>query len=114
MAPTQPAQSSSASGGTPAPATMRVCQKAGLHATNCTAAFIAGRRQDIIRESAQFLLALEEIWRAQDMPPAEVWTELLRRLEVSELLHRLNQPPHRRKAVGRRARAWRITTSKLP
>ena len=114
MVPTRPAQPSTAPGGSPKPATMRVCQKAGLHATNCTAAFIAGRRQDIIRASAQFLLALEEIWRTQDMPPGEVWTELLRRLEVSELLHRLNQPPHRRKSVGRRARAWRITTSKLP
>jgi phosphoribosyl-ATP pyrophosphohydrolase len=109
-----PAHPSSASGNTPAPATMRVCQKAGLHAANCTAAFIAGRRQDVIRESAQFIRSLEEIWRVQDVPPEEVWTELLRRLEVSELLHRLNQPPHRRKEIGRRARAWRITTSKLP
>ncbi|MBO1326098.1 phosphoribosyl-ATP pyrophosphatase [Acetobacter sp. TBRC 12305] len=95
-------------------ALLRLSQKVGLHATNCTAALIANRRDDIIRESASFLKALEQLWAHETVDPADIWTELLRRLEVAELLHQLNQPPHRKKRSGKVPRPWRITTSKLP
>lgn len=95
-------------------ALMRLSQKVGLHATNCTAALIAGRHADIVRESAAFLHALEQLWAHEAVEPSDVWTELLRRLEVAELLHQLNQPPHRKKSRGKVPRPWRITTSKLP
>ncbi|NHO30071.1 phosphoribosyl-ATP pyrophosphatase [Acetobacter farinalis] len=95
-------------------AVKQVNRDAGRHAMACTAAFIAGNRADIIRESAAFIRGLEAIWAEEEIDPAEVWTELLRRIEIGELFLRLNQPPHRRKLDGKSARPWRITTSKLP
>ncbi|AOW48888.1 phosphoribosyl-ATP pyrophosphatase [Acetobacter ascendens] len=92
----------------------RLCRQVGLHATNCTAAFIDDRQQDIVHESALFLQTLHKLWESQDVNPAEVWTELLRRLEVAELLMKLYQPPHRKKRNGKVMRPWRVTTSKLP
>jgi hypothetical protein len=49
-----------------------------------------------------------------DLEPAEIWTEILRRIEVSDLFLRLNQPPHRKKRNGKLTRPWRVSTSKLP
>lgn len=92
----------------------RLCRQVGLHATNCTAAFIDDRQQDIVHESALFLQTLHKLWESQDVDPAEVWTELLRRLEVAELLMKLNQPPHRKKRNGKIMRPWHVNTSKLP
>ncbi|MCH4025139.1 MAG: phosphoribosyl-ATP pyrophosphatase [Acetobacter fabarum] len=86
----------------------------GLHATGCTTAFIAARRADLVRESALFLQTLSHMWVLDGVDEADVWTELLRRVEVSELLHKLNQPPHRKKKNGSSSRPWRVTTSKLP
>lgn len=86
----------------------------GQHATSCTTAFIDGRRDELVRQSALFLQSLHGMWRQDGVDEAEVWTELLRRVEVSDLLHRLNQPPHRSKKNGRPDRPWRVTTSKLP
>lgn len=86
----------------------------GLHATGCTTAFIAARRADLVRESALFLQTLSYMWMQDGVEEADVWTELLRRVEVSELLHKLNQPPHRKKKNGSPSRPWRVTTSKLP
>ncbi|WP_168200051.1 phosphoribosyl-ATP pyrophosphatase [Acetobacter vaccinii] len=92
----------------------RLSRRAGQHAMNCTAAYIAGQNAAIAEESALFLLALEDIWAQQGLPPAEVWTELTRRLEVSNLLHRLNHPPYSSKRNNRATRPWRISTSKIP
>ena len=87
----------------------------GRHASACTAAFIDSRRADLVRESALFLQTLSHMWVQDGVDEAEVWTELLRRVEVSDLLHKLNQPPHRKKPAGsRQGRPWRVTTSKLP
>lgn len=91
-----------------------MCNKAGLHATACVAAFIAKNHADIVQESAAFMHELENIWQTQALDPTEVWTELLRRIEVGDLFLRLNQPPHRKKLNGRAVRPWRISTSKLP
>ncbi|MCP1212410.1 hypothetical protein [Acetobacter okinawensis] len=86
----------------------------GQHATSCTTAFIAGRRDELVLQSALFLQSLYGMWRQDGVEEADVWTELLRRVEVSDLLHKLNQPPHRNKKNGRPDRPWRVTTSKLP
>ena len=92
----------------------RLGQTMGQHATACTAAFIAENHSDIIRESAAFMRSLEAIWTEEGVEPADVWTELLRRIEVGDLFLRLNQPPHRKKLNGKAVRPWRISTSKLP
>ncbi|CEF53421.1 phosphoribosyl-ATP pyrophosphatase [Acetobacter ghanensis] len=86
----------------------------GQHATGCTTAFIDGRRADLVRESALFLHTLASLWEQDAVDDTDVWTELLRRVEVSDLLHKLNQPPHRKKKNGHPSRPWRVTTSKLP
>lgn len=86
----------------------------GHHATSCTAAFIAQNRPDIIRESAAFMRSLEAVWAAEGLDPNDVWTELLRRIEIGDLFLRLNQPPHSKKLNGKVVRPWRISTSKLP
>lgn len=86
----------------------------GQHATGCTTAFIDGRHEELVRESALFLHTLHTMWKQDGVDEGEVWTELLRRVEVSELLHRLNQPPHSKKKNGSPSRPWRVTTSKLP
>lgn len=91
-----------------------VCNQAGEHATACVAAFIAQEHDDIVQESASFMLELESIWQHLALEPSEVWTEILRRIEVGELFVRLNQPPHRKKLNGHTVRPWRISTSKLP
>ncbi|GAN59445.1 hypothetical protein ACI01nite_20320 [Acetobacter cibinongensis] len=93
---------------------MATCNKAGLHATACVAAFIDRRKPDIVRESANFMQELAAIWALEGLEPEEIWTEILRRIEVGELFLRLNQPPHRKKQNGRTPRPWRISTSKLP
>jgi hypothetical protein len=93
---------------------VRTCNEAGVHATACTAAFIANNRQDILTESAAFMESLADIWHLHGLDDVEVWTEILRRIEVGELFHRLNQPPHRKRREGRIPRPWRISTSKLP
>ncbi|WP_408742571.1 phosphoribosyl-ATP pyrophosphatase [Acetobacter persici] len=92
----------------------RLSQEMGLHATACTAAFIAGNHPDIIRESAAFIRSLEAIWAEEGLDPTDVWTELLRRIEVGDLFLRLNQPPHRKKQNGKAVRPWWVATSKLP
>ncbi|MFT9045305.1 phosphoribosyl-ATP pyrophosphatase [Acetobacter orientalis] len=99
---------------TPSPDMRAVCNRAGVHATACVAAFIAKNHTDVVQESAAFMLELESIWQALALEPEEVWTELLRRIEMGELFLRLNQPPHRKKMNGRTQRPWRISTSKLP
>ncbi|MDE7547779.1 phosphoribosyl-ATP pyrophosphatase [Acetobacter fabarum] len=86
----------------------------GLHATGCTTAFISAKHADLVRESALFLQTLSHMWVQDGVDEADVWTELLRRVEVSDLLHKLNQPPHRKKKNGSPSRPWRVTTSKLP
>lgn len=93
---------------------MATCNKAGLHATACVAAFIDRRKPDIVQESASFMQELAAIWALEGLEPEEIWTEILRRIEVGELFLRLNQPPHRKKQNGRTPRPWRISTSKLP
>lgn len=92
----------------------QLSRDAGRHATACAAAFIAKNRTDIIQESAAFLRSLEAIWAEEGLDPTDVWTELLRRIEVGDLFLRLNQAPHRKKLNGKLARPWRISTSKLP
>ncbi|OUJ06466.1 phosphoribosyl-ATP pyrophosphatase [Acetobacter malorum] len=92
----------------------RLSQTMGQHATACTAAFIARNHPDIIRESAAFMRSLEAVWAEEGLDPTDVWTELLRRIEVGDLFLRLNQPPHRKKLNGKAVRPWRISTSKLP
>nr|WP_301272443.1 phosphoribosyl-ATP pyrophosphatase [Acetobacter cerevisiae] len=92
----------------------RLSQTMGQHATACTAAFIARKHADIIRESAAFMHSLEAVWTEEGVDPTDVWTELLRRIEVGDLFLRLNQPPHRKKLNGKAVRPWRISTSKLP
>ncbi|GAN67872.1 hypothetical protein [Acetobacter orleanensis] len=92
----------------------RLGQTMGQHAMACTAAFIARNHPDIIRESATFLRSLEAVWAEEGVDPNDVWTELLRRIEIGEVFLRLNQPPHRKKLNGKVARPWRISTSKLP
>lgn len=67
-----------------------------------------------MRESALFLLTLRRMWQQDGVDEEDVWTELLRRVEVSDLLHKLNLPPHRKKKNGSQSRPWRVTTSKLP
>ncbi|WP_408735853.1 phosphoribosyl-ATP pyrophosphatase [Acetobacter cerevisiae] len=94
--------------------TKRLSQTMGQHATACTAAFIARKHADIIRESAAFMRSLEAVWAEEGVDPTDVWTELLRRIEVGDLFLRLNQPPHRKKLNGKAVRPWRISTSKLP
>ncbi|WP_231873665.1 phosphoribosyl-ATP pyrophosphatase [Acetobacter tropicalis] len=93
---------------------IRLCNAAGTHAIACTAAFIAENREDILTESAAFMEGLAAIWELHDLEPAEIWTEILRRIEVSDLFLRLNQPPHRKKRNGKLTRPWRVSTSKLP
>ena len=93
---------------------IRLCNAAGAHAIACTAAFIAENREDILTESAAFMEGLAAIWELHDLEPAEIWTEILRRIEVSDLFLRLNQPPHRKKRNGTLTRPWRVSTSKLP
>lgn len=92
----------------------QLSQTMGLHAAACTAAFIARNRPDIIQESAAFMRSLEAIWVQEGLDPSDVWTELLRRIEIGDLFLRLNQPPHRKKLNGKVVRPWRISTSKLP
>ncbi|MFT8468776.1 MAG: phosphoribosyl-ATP pyrophosphatase [Acetobacter syzygii] len=86
----------------------------GQHATGCTAAFIDGRRADLVRESALFLHKLHQMWEQDGVDKADVWTELLRRVAVSDLLHTLNQPPPRKNKRGSTTRPWRVNSIKLP
>ncbi|WP_342629920.1 hypothetical protein AAC691_09905 [Nguyenibacter vanlangensis] len=94
----------------------RLLRSFGLHAEHCVAALVADDRAALIRESADTLKRLMEIWVACDIPAASVWTELDRRTQVGELLASLNRTPGGR--TGRAGRAiphpWRIRTTKLP
>lgn len=127
-APSTPVLSPASSGSSPSPREdapkapypyaqqdmVALCNGAGTHAVACTAAFIAENREDILSESAAFLESLTAIWELQGLEPTEIWTEILRRIEVSDLFLRLNQPPHRKKRDGKLTRPWRVSTSKLP
>ncbi|NHN88259.1 nucleoside triphosphate pyrophosphohydrolase family protein [Acetobacter conturbans] len=84
----------------------------GRLATQCTAAVVAGNREDVIKSSAGFVEGLLNLWADQGVDPAAVWVELHCRTEMGELCFQLSRVPGRLKK--RRAGAWRIATSKLP
>ncbi|ACI52611.1 conserved hypothetical protein [Gluconacetobacter diazotrophicus PA1 5] len=91
----------------------RIARAFGLHAEHCVMELIADDRAALIRESAETLTRLMQIWAARNVSADAVWTELDRRTQVGELLLTLNNTPTRR--AGRAiARPWKIRTTKLP
>ncbi|MBB2202532.1 hypothetical protein HLH28_13280 [Gluconacetobacter tumulisoli] len=90
----------------------RTARAFGLHAEHCLTALVADDPATLVRESADVLQTLMQLWAARSVAPDAVWTELDRRLRVGNLLLSLNAPA---RGSGRAiTRPWKIRTTKLP
>ena len=61
----------------------KIAQKLGEEAVETVIAAIAGRRGEIVTESADLLYHLLVAWAEAGIPPEEVWAELARREGIS-------------------------------
>lgn len=81
---------------------------------------VRGRRQAMVRESADLLYHLVVLWAASGVQPQDVWDEMARRERVLGIAEKVPKdrraecaappPPSRRRIValdGRRAAKWR-------
>ncbi|NLI26139.1 MAG: phosphoribosyl-ATP pyrophosphatase [Acetobacter sp.] len=89
----------------------RIITQVGQTAIDCTASYVAGDQEDIVRDSAAFIELLASLWIAEKIDPAAVWNELHARIEAGEVYRRLSRIPDRK---APRRRSWRVTTTKLP
>ncbi len=83
----------------------------GREALDCVAAAASGDDLGLVRRSAALLAALTLIWAARGIEPDEVWMELHKRERLGSLLHDLAR---REAKPKRRARPWRVDSTKLP
>ncbi len=86
----------------------RVAQKFGEEAIECLIEAVAGRRSELIGESADVLYHLLVVWVDAGIRPEEVWEELEHREDVSRLADEKNAPLKR--LIGR----VNVGTTKIP
>ena len=73
--------------------TEQVAKKLGEEALETALAAVAGRHQNVVKESADLLYHLLVLWAATSVSPAEVWAELARRESSSGLAEKAQRPP---------------------
>jgi phosphoribosyl-ATP pyrophosphohydrolase len=71
---------------------LRAAKKLGEEAVETILAAAAGKREEVIGESADLLYHLLVLWAATGVTPLEVWTELARREGVSGLAEKAARP----------------------
>ncbi|AOX19960.1 phosphoribosyl-ATP pyrophosphatase [Kozakia baliensis] len=97
---------------TPTPEITALSERLGVEAMRCTAAFTTEQYQELIHESASILETLARIWGARNIPSSDVLLELDHRMQLGELLLRLNSDGPRSEHAPHKM--WRPNSTKLP
>jgi phosphoribosyl-ATP pyrophosphohydrolase len=72
--------------------TGKVAQKFGEEAVECLIEAVAGRKQELVGESADVLYHLIVLWVNAGVTPDEVWSELQRREGTSGIAEKASRP----------------------
>lgn len=83
-------------------------------AEQCVMDLMTHDHAGLVGHSADVLTHLLEIWAADGIDPADVWTELDRRTRMGNLLLALNMTERTSVSTAARRRPWKIRTTKLP
>lgn len=78
----------------------------------CTSYYMLDMPEDLRDQSAAFLDALSRLWAARGIDPEAVWREIDHRLQLGNLLNRLNRDMPIDAEASRKY--WRPSSTKLP
>ncbi|GBQ94324.1 hypothetical protein AA102526_0033 [Asaia lannensis NBRC 102526] len=78
----------------------------------CTSFYMLDMPEDLIEQSAAFLDALGRLWAARGIDPEAVWREIDHRVQLGNLLNRLNR--HTPIEAETTRKYWRPSSTKLP
>lgn len=78
----------------------------------CTSFYMLDMQEELIEQSAAFLDALGRVWASRGVDPQAVWREIDHRVQLGNLLNRLNRDIPLDAETTRRY--WRPSSTKLP
>lgn len=78
----------------------------------CTSFYMLDMPEDLVEQSAAFLDALGRLWAARGIDPEAVWREIDHRMQLGNLLNRLNRDTPIETETTRKY--WRPSSTKLP
>jgi phosphoribosyl-ATP pyrophosphohydrolase len=72
--------------------TNKIAQKLGEEAIEVALDAAVGNRQGVVLESVDLLYNLAVLWAHMDIPPEEIWTEMIRRESLMGIAEKLPKP----------------------